>query len=64
MKAVAIKNRVIQFDSVGDNHLRNAQDLIERINEVLQREFPNEQPQIMASDLDVSDLESEDISEE
>lgn len=59
MKRVNIRNLVIQADlDTGD--LQEVQNFIEAINVLLQERFPDEQPQIMASGLDNSDLEYEE----
>lgn len=64
MKRITIKNLVIQFDGNGEQPVSEANDMVERINEVLQREFPDQQPQIMETSIDDDDVEMEDWGEE
>lgn len=65
MQRLTIKNLNIQFDNFSqksdfNSPVADAQDMVNRINEVLQREFPNEQPQIMETSIDDDDVEAED----
>jgi hypothetical protein len=61
MKSIYVKGIGIQFDSKGDAPVKEAQDMIDKINEVLQREFPDSQPQVMGVEaIDFSDIETED----
>lgn len=59
-KQILIKNLVIQFDEKGnEGALTQAFNVIDLINKTLQEANLECQPQIMASHIDHSDLESE-----
>lgn len=60
-----ISNLVLQVDLKTGN-IEEAQQIIDKINEILQRELVDAQPQIMASELDKSDItfETSDITDE
>ncbi len=63
-KTITIKNLVIQFDTKGnEGALSQAYNVIDLINKTLQEANLECQPQIMASHIDHSDLESDDNPE-
>lgn len=57
MKTITIKNLIIQIDSEGKNPIQEAQEAIDLINHVLQRELGGISPQILSSGIDSSDIE-------
>lgn len=59
MQTLHVSNLKIQFDAPeGNNVLELVQNEIDAINEILQANFPNSQPQIFTSGIDNSDIES------
>lgn len=58
MRTILIKNLTIQFDSFDDGaDKHNALDMIDDINELLQKYFSDSQPQILSSAIDDDDIE-------
>lgn len=61
MKSVIVKNIQIQFDTFdhgADKH--TAFDMLDEINTLLQKEFPDAQPQIFVNAIDEDDIEIAD----
>jgi len=59
MPIVNVSNLSIQFDANGEGSVLDLTlDMIEKINIVLSKNFPDSQPQIFTSGIDNSDIES------
>jgi hypothetical protein len=64
MKSIIVKNLAMQFDSFDDGADRHTiHNMMEAINEVIRKSFPNEQPVFLVSVIDDSDFEIADESE-
>ncbi len=61
MKSIIVKNLTIQFDSFDEGADRfTALNMLDEINEVLQKNFPDAQPQIFVNAIDDDDIEIAD----
>jgi len=61
MKSIIVKNLQIQFDTFDNGADRfTALDMLDEINTVLQKEFPDAQPQIFVGAIDDDDIEIAD----
>ena len=56
-KILTVHNVVIQFDCPkGDDNLEATQELIDSINEILQTQLPDCNPQILSTGIDRADI--------
>lgn len=65
MKSVIVKNLQIQFDIfTGDDPKAEAIKVLEAINDHLQLNFPDAQPQLFVNAIDLDDIEVADCVDE
>jgi hypothetical protein len=61
MKSIIVKNLMIQFDSFNDsNPKEDAIKILEAVNDSLQLNFPENQPQLFVNAIDLDDIEVAD----